>query len=225
MNNKSKFKLDIQHTFKNKTLSYVYPCMKEWPTFSYFNNNVNVAGVAIGDGTHDINYLENDYLYIVVNITNKSNIRYGQVVNSDYDFRNFMLIMEEVRNQEWFVEDYPFLYDNTIDQYHMIVARLPDTVKGIKFPFIKGTYSEMYEKSQILKYIRKTYEKDAKEYFTLPFLVLSKHESYRQSFANILKNDFDTDVVVDETYELDYPPTKACEVINYDFVISKDKTW
>lgn len=218
MNKNVKFELSISNTHKNKTLSYIYPCMKEWKGFNFFTNQVNVAGVAIGDCIHDPDFEENDYLYIVVNISNRSNIRYNTVVNSDYDFRNFLMILDEVRSREWFVEDYPLMYEHSIDQYHVVVGRLPEHLNGIKYKFLKGKYSELYEKSDIVKYIRKTYSKEGVDHYTVPFLVLTKNEMYRQSFAKKLKNDYGTDVDVDETFELDYPPVRQNEVLNYDYL-------
>ena len=125
MNKDLKFNTQIDNVHKNKTLSYILPCMKDYDTFSYFLNNVNVAGVAIGDCIHDVNFASNNNLYIAVNISNRTNIKYNTIINSDYDFRIFTNLMEEVRSFSWFVEDYPMIVNNAMDQFHTMMAVIP----------------------------------------------------------------------------------------------------
>lgn len=219
MNRDVEFNLHVNKPHINKTFNYIFPMMDIWDNFQLFRSNLNIAGVAIGDCMHDKDYMDNNFIYIVVNISNRSNIKYGEILNSDFDLRNFLLILEEIKNTKWYVQDYPIYHEGTIDQFHMIVCKLPGELFGIKQDFMAGKYSQLYSKELISKYIRRTYRKDNIEHMTLPYLVLTKDNRYKDVFANILKKDFDTIVEVDDSFELEYPPVRKNEVMNYDFCL------
>lgn len=219
MNRDLEFNLHVNKTHVNKTFNYILPMMNIWDTFKFFESNVNIAGVAIGDCIHDCAYMENEFLYLAINISNRSNIKYGEILNSDYDLRNFLLILEEARHTPWYVQDYPILHDGTIDQFHMVVCKLPPEIRGVKKKFCQGKYSELYPKELIKNNIRRTYKKDNIEHMTLPYLVLTKDARYREVFSQLLKKDFGTDVEVDENFELEYPPVLKNEVINMDYCL------
>lgn len=184
------------HPFKNKTVKYIFPCVKEYGQ-EFITRIEQVYKIAIGLGD------------IITRITNKSYAFEKHLfiaLDSTIAAPFFKEFIKWIRDQPMYIDDY--VYGNIQkSNIHMVVIRLPDTVNGETISLFKnGTYSKMFGKEAIDKFFN-NHPKATK--------ILLKDDGYKLTFAKILKREFGTVVDPEDlTGELDLPPRKDLEIFN-----------
>ena len=114
-------------------------------------------------------------------------------------------LLEDFRLNAYFVDDY--IFDKNC---HMLVVNYTD--KEAYEKFLKSKYSEMYNSDFITKYINKQVRGKQNEVY----LILTKDQSYKKVFSKILSKEFDTDIIVEDDRELDFPLNFEEEVFKWN---------
>jgi len=185
--------LNTKGVYKNKTLRYIVPILKQYGTeFAKKLNRVPVRGFTIGDMIFSDSL--NDFIFMVVS-----------TVNLNY----FNDLLQYLEKQPYYISDYILsIKENT----HVIVFKNP--MPEIIDPFLKGDYSKMYTQEEIERFFIKLVKIKNIEYYTDVYSILTKREEYKTKFEEILGLDFNTSITLDDNREFDYPPLLAEEVLN-----------
>lgn len=200
--------------YKNRTLKYLYPCLKAYHTELITKlNSLIKLGIGIGD-SNSTGTEGKACIFILINTTTP-------LSNSQAYQEKLDKFLEWVANQHYYVQDY--MYSNIVDtQAHMLVLRLPETHEKTYLNFIMGEYSLMYDKKDIKKYFSPSKALSAKvnleqnSEIENTKKVLLKDSNYVSDFAKIVNKRFKTNV---DSYhfkeaELDFRPNLDEEIFN-----------
>lgn len=181
--------------FLNKTLSYLYPCLKFYnEEFTKLLNKLNVVAVGIGDYNlinFDVDY--NHHLFILVN-TEKNKL-------------GFIDTIERLKDHISFEDDYAF--DHVLEnKLHMIVIKIPEEHYHSFDAFNHSQYSKMFNLKELNDYFNSYGKEKLKK-------VLVKDFEVKQEFVNYINLLFETDISPYEfNGELDMPLNKKNEIFN-----------
>lgn len=216
------FKKEITLTdelYRNKTHTYILPIIKDYGSefVNMFAENLNPIAYTIGDMSHDVNYLDNNYLYVTC--TMNSSVEYTKRIFNPERFNNFKKFLEWVKNYSCYVTEY--MQGDVWDNRYTFVFNMPEGYENVKRTFMNGDYSSLYTQEQLNRIIPKKFKRGDVEYLSSVYRVVTKDPSYLPLFNQKLKEDFDgLDIDIDDERELDYKPQLHQEVLNYN--INKD---
>lgn len=194
--------------FENRTLYYLYPCLKDYGSnFISRLNSVFKLAIGIGDNYHN-NKIKSLYLLISHNYGN-SNISSTTYKKSFKDFLNY------IREHSSYIADYPVNFNES----HMIVIRFPERYYIAYDNFLLGKYSKMYDKSEIdfIYPIQGISEKTLKRNL-VSRSVISKNKTGLKHYKKVIKEEFDVilqDSDCMDNREFDIPYNKKEEIFNF----------
>lgn len=207
--------MDIQigKLYKNKTWSYLLPCLRGHGDFfiQKFNHTYKLA-VGIHDSLLDGSPISNGRnIYILVDKDfNKTAFN---------DFRNY------VTAQEYFIGDYCPDSELLTSRKHMFILSVPTVFNSAYDQFLRGQYSKMYTKEEIE--ILFSHPTKLRE-----FRVLRRDPKALDDFVLNLNKEFKVMSNPDDylTAEWDLPLKKKEEIFNYTkgevfFNEDKDIVW
>jgi len=193
--------------YENRTWIYLYPSLKYYGD-NLMNHLSSFIKLAVGIGDSNLK-VEGNCIFILVDTSIK--------LSSDLDRlnyqRNFSKFLDWVRYQYYYVTDY--VYDNLDkSEKHMIVLKVPLQLDSSYVHFVKGEYSEMYNKEQLNKLFNvmnnvSNNPSIAKRNERVSYArkVLTKDKKYLPLFVDKVNKDFGTDITLSDykDVELDYP--------------------
>jgi len=211
------FKTNIQLTdelYRNKTHTYILPVINDYGTdfVNKFAKNIKPIAYTIGDMSHDINYMENNYLYVTC--TMNTSIEYDKKMFNPEIFDRFKYFLDWVKNYNFFVTDY--VQGDVKDNKYTFVFNLPNGYENLKSKFLKGKYSQMYSPEQLERIVNKKFTRGDIEYLSNVYRVLTKDPAYLSIFNKKIEEDFGDNVEIQDDRELDYKPQIHQEVLNYN---------
>jgi hypothetical protein len=214
------FKTNITLTddlYRNKTHTYILPVIKDYGSdfVDKFAANLKPIAYTIGDMSHDINYQDNNYLYVTC--TMNTSVAYNRKVFNPEVYERFKYFLEWVKNYSFYVTEY--IQGDISDNRYTFVFDMPKGYENLKRDFLNRKYSTMYSKEQIARLIDKTFKRGDIDYLSNVYRVLTKDPAYLTIFNQRLKDDGllskDADPITDDI-ELDYKPQIHQEVLNYN---------
>ncbi len=204
--------------YSNKTHTYILPVIRDYGEEFVDSLAYKLRPIAytIGDMSHDVNYLENNYLYITC--TMNTSVEYERKIFNPEIYENFRMFVDWVKSKPYYVTEY--VQGNIANNRYTFVFSMPDEFISLKRKFMEGSYSKIYDKAQIARLIPKKFKRGDIEYLSSVYRVVTKDSSYLPIFNKRLAEDFGTSVEIDDDRELDYRPQVHQEVLNYS--IKKD---
>lgn len=200
--------------FVNRSFKYLSPCMKLYGD-EFVTKMKLLAGLAIAIDDYGFNKergkFENN-LYYLFDVNGQSN--YNTYLNASKARIDFMHIVSWLREQEYYVKDYPFDSGRNGNQ-HVVCLKLPFNLID---KFLQGKYSQMYSSDIIDKIIKKTIVVNGEEIINPVYGVLSHSEEYSENYLKQLNFDFGTNVTINDIKhhaEYDIPPLPKNEILRW----------
>lgn len=182
---------------RNKTLKYLYPCLIEYgPDFVAKINYFTKVFIGIGDVKHPTFDVNNPYLYLMFQVEEQT-------------FFPFFEFLKEVRQQQFYIDDYTYQSDIRYSSHIVVVVKVPPQYIETYHKFRKGQYSEMYEETDI----ERLYAGND----TLETKVLKRDASLSVHLKNRIIEEYGLDEPVSfdsEIKEYELPPRLDEEVLN-----------
>ena len=183
----------------NKTRKYILPCLKEYG--KEFESKINsVFKVAAGIGDMVVTNRKDEYTYereifILVDTS---------MASLEDVFADFL---EYIRNQPMYVNDY--IYDNVQEStFHMVVVKMPAKYYSAYDSFIKGRFSQMYDRKKKKKHFD-NYPREKKVF-------LKNDHDYKVMFVGKLNEIFGSEIHYSQyDGELELPPIPETDVFNH----------
>jgi hypothetical protein len=191
--------------FSNRTASYLYPSIKFYES-DLTRAILRTAPTAVA--IEDVTYLNDTShaLFYTTNISNRHSI--------------YVEALEEIKKSKYFIDEY--YQDDPLGTYRTYILSLPEILnKNIITDFIEGKYSKLYTPKQVEYLIEPTTKIKDRIYKNPIYHILMKNQEHRKHFMLSLERDFKvkTKEIFDgtEDIELDYPPCRKSEILNYVF--------
>ena len=195
--NPTSMQIELGKLYQNRTLKYLVPALNYYgETLKAKLNMVFKLSFGIHDTLIEGTHLEGQKnIYILID----------KEVRPDLYF-NFM---GWIKNQEYYVTDYCF-DDLHNGRRQILVLAFPPALEDAYDKFIKGQYSYMYTKEELI------------QYFTLkpePLQILQRTQVGKYIFKGLIKKVFDVTLEEidfrNERFEYDIPPSNEEEFFNY----------
>lgn len=189
----------ISQIYINKTWKYLVPATKIYgDLFKVRMENLYKLAAGYGDECYPRKVGKSIFL----------------VVDKLYIPDKYNHTMTWLRNQDYYITDYPF--DNIeTGRMQMIVLKFPDEFSEAFDDFLKGRYSRMYTEKEIEKFYRV-----GDNTRTGVIDILTRTSTAKREFLPKLKASFGDNInVTDEDLkfaEYDFPPQPQLEIFNYE---------
>ena len=192
--------VEIGKLYINRTVKYLVPALLFYgPTLKTKLNSVFKLAFGVTDSLIEGTHLEGQKnIFILID----------KAVRPDL-FQNFM---DWVKHQEYFVTDYT--YDAILEansRKHMVVLAFPQPLEDAYDKFLKGKYSLMYTKEEVISYFSEDNKIEARQ-------VINKTRDAKAKYINLIKDTFNTQLEPQDflvgSWEYDLPPNKEEEFFN-----------
>lgn len=202
--------------FMNKTYKYLLPIINTYSKeFIHHYNTVSESLLACGinDVKYELATMEkNTHLLFLIYDTNG---KFDPVKKMYKDLKlsksNFNKYLSFVRSYTHYINDYYF--DNVRGNRHCVVFKVPTKYKQAYDKCLESKFSLMFTKSELTELKINPKTRSGKP--DLRYLVLTKDNSYRQQFEELVNKTFDTNITLEQDVELDFPFIKGNEIFNY----------
>lgn len=212
-----KIKIQPGIIFTNRTYKYLSPAMKLYGEEFIIKLRL-LYGLAIGIQDFGLNItpeerkIENN-IYYVFDVNGQ--YTYGKHVDIEKCRIDFYKVLSWLREQDYFVKDYPFDSGRKGSQ-HVIALKLPK--ENLMTLFLDGKYSQMYTKDELNKIVNKTVKVLREEIPNPIYSVLSGSEEFRLNYLDILNKTFNSKLSLDDIKhhtEYDIPPFVKNEILRW----------
>lgn len=188
--------IKIGHLYRNKTFTYLVPCLSEYgETFRAKLNSIFNLAFGIHDCILDGTIFEKQRLFYIL-------------CDKLYQPAKFQNFLNYIKAKEYFVTDYAF-DDMEHGRKHMVVIKCPEGMSYAYDMFNESKYSLMYLDSQIDSLFTNEQIRD----------ILKRKKTLAGKFAIKVNSLYNTSLtakdIIEEDMELDLPLKEEEEFFNY----------
>lgn len=199
--------------FINRSFKYISPCMKLYgEEFTTKMRLLSGLAIAIQDYGFNTEKKFKNELYYLIDVNGV--FKYDKYMYPEKSRVDFMHVISWLRQQEFYVKDYPFDSGKHGHQ-HIICLKTPiDIIDN----FIQGKYSQMYSKDILERIVKKTITVDKQEVINPVYGVLSHDPEYIPFYLDQLNSDYNTSLKAEDIKhhtEYDIPPLPKNEVLRW----------
>lgn len=202
--------------FINRTYKYLSPSMKLYG--EEFKTKMRMlSGLAVGiqdfgiNNTPEERQFNNEIYYL---FDTNGEFAFNKYINSTQAKLNFFRVVSWLREQSFYVNDYPYDGGKSGSQ-HVVILKLPLPLMD---NFLKGNYTELYSKEIINEIIPKTVKVIREEKINPVYAVLTKTEEYEQEYLKQLNHDYGTTLQIKDIKhhsQYDIPPLPKNEILRW----------
>ncbi len=202
--------------FMNKTYKYLLPIVNTYSKeFIYQYNMVSESLLACGvnDVLYEsaINEKNTHLLFLIYDVNGKFDATKKMYHDLKIGKSTFNQYLSFVRNYTHYINDYYF--DNIKGNRHCVILKVPTKYKQAYDKCLESKFSLMFTKSELTELKINAKTRSGKP--DLRYLVLTKDNSYRQQFEQLVNETFDTNIRLEKDVELDFPFINKNEIFNY----------
>lgn len=186
--------------YQNETVKYLFPTLVEYgDEFVEKINSFYKVFVGIGDLKRKDFDIGKPELYILFHVQNNQ-------------YLSFFQFLKEVRQLQFYVDDYTYHEDIRNTEYIVLVLSIPEIHKEAYYKFKKGQYSIMYTEEQILKLYGNA--------DTMHTKILRKDVSMEHHITKRIQEEYGVSKISfsNPIIEYELPPNFNKEILNTTFV-------